>query len=82
MYLYCHNCYNFASDTLAHGKCTGLEMKWLWTIGILIGRALRERQCTLEKEAQYMNVWGSVHWKGVYMVREWTLGCKIFLTSY
>ena len=23
-----------------------------------------ERQCTLERQAWYVNVWGSVHWKG------------------
>ena len=34
--------------------------------GILAGRALRERQCTLEGEAQYVNVQGSVQRKGVY----------------
>ena len=41
-----------------------------------------ERQCTLEEEARYVNVRGSVHWKGVYRVGRWTLEVKIFLISY
>ena len=44
-----------------------------------LARALKERQCTLEGQARYVNVWGSVHWKGVYRV--WgieTWGCNIF----
>ena len=28
-----------------------------------------------------MNVWGSVHWKGVYRVGEWTLGQKNFFKA-
>ena len=35
-------------------------MQW-FQVGILADRALRERQCTLEGEAQYVNVWGSAH---------------------
>ena len=31
-------------------------------------RALKERQCTLQGQARYVNVRGSVHWKGVYRV--------------
>ena len=31
------------------------------------GRALKERQCTPKGQAWYVNVWGSVHWKGVYI---------------
>ena len=33
-----------------------------------------ERQCTLKGQAWYVNVWGSVHWKGVYRVgdRDWS----------
>ena len=44
-----------------------------------LARALKERQCTLKGQARYVNVQGSVHWKGVYRVgdRE-TWGCKIF----
>ena len=42
-------------------------MHWLWA-GILAGRALRERQCTLEEEAQYVTVWGVVYWEGVHTV--------------
>ena len=30
-----------------------------------IGRALRQRQCTLEGQDLYVNVWGSVHWETV-----------------
>ena len=53
-------------------ECASLEMLWQ-QVGILAGRALGERQNTLEGEAQYVNVWGSVHWKGVYRVGEKTL---------
>ena len=33
-----------------------------------------ERQCTPKGQAWYVNVWGSVHWKGVYRVgdRDWS----------
>ena len=44
-------------------------MQWLW-VGILADRALRERQGTLEGHAQYVNVWGNVHWEGVHSVGE------------
>ena len=33
-----------------------------------LARALKERQCTLKGQARYVNVQGSVHWKGVYRV--------------
>ena len=56
-------------------------MQWP-RVEILDGRALRERQCTLEGEAWYVNVWGSVHWKKMYIVEEWTLGVEKFLISY
>ena len=36
-------------------------MQWLCVV-IFAGRALKEKQCTLEG-AQYMNVLGSVHWE-------------------
>ena len=58
-----------------------LEMPWL-QIDILAGKALTERQYILEGKAQYVNVWGGVHWKGVYWVGSIHLGYKIFLTSY
>ena len=32
---------------------------------ISAGRALKERQCTLNGQAWYVNVRGRVHWKGV-----------------
>ena len=38
-------------------------MQWSW-VGILAGMALRERQCTLKKEARYVNAQGNVYWKG------------------
>ena len=47
-------------------------------MGILAGRAPRERQCTLEGEAQYVNVWGSVYWEGVYNVVKCILRVQIF----
>ena len=37
---------------------------------ISAGRASKERQCTPNGQARYINVQGSVHWKGVYRVRE------------
>ena len=40
---------------------------WL-RVRISAGRALKERQCTLKGKAWYVNVRGSVHWKGVYRV--------------
>ena len=66
MCLYCHNCYNSASDAVACGYCTGLEIQWV-RVGILAGKALRERQCTLEGEAQYANVqeWCTVEGSGL-----------------
>ena len=45
----------------------GLEIPWL-QVQISAGRALKERQCTLKGQAWYVNVRGSVHWKGVYRV--------------
>ena len=45
----------------------GLEIPWL-RVRISAGRALKERQCTLKGQAWYVNVRGSVHWKGVYRV--------------
>ena len=33
-----------------------------------LARALKERQCTLKGQARYVNVWGSVHRKGVCKV--------------
>ena len=52
-------------------------MLWLQVI-ILAGRELKESQCTLEGQAQYVNVQGSVHWKGEYMMGKWTLGVYNF----
>ena len=43
-----------------------------------LARALKERQCTLEGQAWYVNVWGSVHWKGVYRVGDRDLGVQNF----
>ena len=43
-----------------------------------LARALKERQCTLEGQARYVNVWGSVHWKGVYRVGDRDLGVQNF----
>ena len=70
-------CYNSASDAVALGSCIGFETLWL-QFGILAGRALTERQCTLEGEAQYVNyrvmcIEGNVQGGGVD-----TGGCKFF----
>ena len=46
-------------------------MQWL-QVRISAGRALKERQCTLEGQAWHVNVQGSLHWKEVYKVEEWT----------
>ena len=43
-----------------------------------LARALKERQCTLEGKAWYVNVQGSVHWKGVYRAGDRDLGVQIF----
>ena len=39
-------------------------------------------QCTLKGKAQYVNVWGSVHWKGVYRVWDRELGVQNFFNSF
>ena len=39
---------------------------------------LKERQCTLKGQARYVNVRGSVHWKGVYTVGDRDLGVQNF----
>ena len=49
---------------------------WL-RVRISAGRALKERQCTLKGQARYVNVWGSVHWKGVYRLRDKDLGDQV-----
>ena len=49
---------------------------WL-RVRISAGRALKERQCTLKGQARYVNVWSSVHWKGVYKVRDKDLGDQV-----
>ena len=41
-----------------------VEIPWL-RVQISAGRALKERQCTLKEQAWYVNVRGSVQWKGV-----------------
>ena len=41
-----------------------VEIPWL-RVRISAGRALKERQCTLKRQAWYVNVRSSVHWKGV-----------------
>ena len=43
-------------------KCNSYRLKSLLCWG------QRERQCALE--GRYVNVWGSVHWKGVYLCVE------------
>ena len=47
----------------------GLNLSW---------QGFKRRQCTLKGQAWYVNVQGSVHWKGVDMVGIETWGCKIF----
>ena len=47
-----------------------------------LARALKERQCTLEGQARYVNVRGSVHWKGVYRVGDRDLGVQNFLNWF
>ena len=58
----------------------GLE-SWL-AVHLEKGSALRERQCTLEGEAWYVNVQGNVHWEGVYSIGEVHTGLQIFLIDY
>ena len=45
----------------------------------MAGRALIETQCTLEEEAQYVNVRGSIHWEGMYSAEKCRLGVQTFL---
>ena len=47
-----------------------------------LARALKERQCTLKGQARYVNVRGSVHWKGVYRVGDRDLGVQNFLFGF
>ena len=41
-----------------------------------------ERQCTLKGQARYVNVRGSVHWKGVYRVEDRDLGVQNFFNWF
>ena len=47
-----------------------------------LARALKERQCTLKGQARYVNVRGSVHWKGVYRVGDRDLGVQNFFLVF
>ena len=47
-----------------------------------LARALKERQCTLKGQARYVNVRGSVHWKGVYRVEDRDLGVQNFFFGF
>ena len=59
---FCHNCYNSVMLWLVD---SALEMQKL-RVGILAGRALKERQCMLEGQAQFVNLQGSVQCGGVH----------------
>ena len=48
---------------VSYQVCAGLEIPWL-RVRISAGSALKERRCTLKGQARYVNVRGSVHWKG------------------
>ena len=50
-----HNCYHFISDTVGHELGNSLKMQWL-QVGILAGRTLRQRHCTLEYYVRYCNL--------------------------
>ena len=63
------------------GQSAGLEIPWLW-VRISAGRALKERQCTLKGQAQYVNVRGNVHWKRVYTVGDRDLGVQNFFNWF
>ena len=47
-----------------------------------LARALKERQCTLKGQARYVNVWGSVHCKGVCRVGDKDLGLQNFFLVF
>ena len=47
-----------------------------------LARAFKERQCTPKGQARYVNVCGSVHWKGVYRVGDRDLGVQNFLNWF
>ena len=42
----------------------------------------KKRQCTLKGQAHYVNVRGSVHWKGVYRVEDTDLGVQNFFNWF
>ena len=43
---------------------------------------IKKRQCTPKGQAWYVNVRGSVHWKGVYRVGDRDLGVQIFFNWF
>ena len=45
-------------------------------------QSIKKRKCTPKGQAWYVNVQGSVHWKGVYSVGIETWGCKNFLIGF
>ena len=64
---------NFPQD---NNKCKIFPRRPWLQVRISAGRALKERQCTLEGQARYVNVRGSVHWKGVNRVGDRDLGVQ------
>ena len=52
---------------------TGLNLSW---------QRIKKRQCTPKGQARYVNVQGSVHWKGVYRVGDRDLGVQIFFNWF
>ena len=64
---------NFPQD---NNKCKIFPRRPWLQVRISAGWALKERQCTLEGQARYVNVQGSVHWKGVYRVGDRDLGVQ------
>ena len=45
-------------------------------------QGIKRKQCTLKGQAWYINVWGSVHWKGVYRVGDTDLGVQKFFNWF
>ena len=50
-----------------------------WNLG---WQATKRKAVYTGGEAQYVNVWKSVHWEGVYRVGECTVKVQIFIIDY
>ena len=59
----------------------GIKRKAVYTKGAgMVCKCMT--QCTPKGQAWYVNVWGSVHWKGVYRVRDRNLEVQTFFNWF